>query len=450
MTTNESLLFEGSPFANAGLAEIVAYLLDRDGINYEVVANEPLIPTLGPPNVPCATQYGPIDPAWLQVARIRDRGLVRYGQRCKVDWFIEQIIRAHPDATVAIATSRASDRDQIAETLCKRGLEALRAFATVPPGKTGRIVVSTWYGLGHLELESWQRTFLLVPNALDAFSTRAQDVLLQSGARFRLFGFLPVEQALSPRERDLLACVYGLHDLVIPAHRYLPRPVGVFCQRFRHAPQDRSSHWNFDNKRALVWKNAARNRLVRRIARPLSERGMNQPNELRAQQAIGQQRWRVRPVTVLTENVDHAVELGALLPDFPILCEPMSLTGLSRRQEQILARARRLKTNAGLAHAISTLGGLSSIRLALTDILVWAGGGIAAPALPAGGLLDTFENRRPLFVIDIGDSGTAWLRRMTDRRRADYERRLWLAPGESASTHAIERFLAQRPLGDAQ
>ena len=70
-------------------------------------------------------------------------------------------------------TSRARNRDSIAKSLCKRQLELVTVSTSVPPGSNPRIVVTTWYGLGHLELESWQRTFLLVPDALDATSRRA-------------------------------------------------------------------------------------------------------------------------------------------------------------------------------------------------------------------------------------------------------------------------------------
>jgi hypothetical protein len=443
--STESLLFDDCPFANAGLLEVVIQLLDRSRIDYEVVADGPTIPPLPPPNAGAMTPYGSLDAALLEIAECRHRRLIRFGEGCSKTLFIEQIARAFPEATLAIATSRTFDRDQFAKSLRKRQLEPVKVSTSVAPGNNPRIVVTTWYGLGHLELESWQRTFLLVPNALDAISRRAQDVLLQPGARFRLLGFLPWETILSPRERDLLTCIFGPRELVIPRHGHIPRPVGVIWRPFRHFPSDVPTTSILDCKRTRFWTNAARNRLICRVARAFSRPQLDENRGTRPNDLCATQR-HVRPVTVLTESAEHAIELGALLPEFSICLAPRSDgEGLSRGQRQILDRAARLASNPSHPHTIATLGGLSEARLWFTEILLWAGAGPTAPELAAGGVLTTLTTVRPLLLVDISDSGTDWLRHWTDRRRADYERNSWFAPGEDSAMCAIERFLASRP-----
>jgi hypothetical protein len=113
--------------------------------------------------------------------------------------------------------------------------------------------------------------------------------------------------------------------------------------------------------------------------------------------------------------------------------------------DQGWGRAARFASDPSRPHAVATLGGLSEARLWFTEILLWAGAGPTAPELAAGGVLTTLTAVRPILLVDISDSGIAWLRRMTDRRRADYERNSWLAPGEHPALRAIERFLASRP-----
>ncbi len=378
-STVESLLFRDRPFTNAGLLEVISSLLRCAGIDFETVCDEPLIPPLDLPRTVDAGLRAPIDRAFIRIVSLRHRGLIRYGGGCKPARFIEQFARMCPDATLVIATSRAAGRDRIAAQLRKRGIELSKAYTSRPPARNSRIVVSTWYGLAHSEVETWRRTSLIVPNALDALHARAQDALLQAGARFRLFGFLPMGQTLAPRERDLLACVFGLEELVVPEHGRLPRPVSVIWHRFRHRPVEVVAASTFDRKRVQFWSNPARNRLIRRIARFFCR-------ETRDVQEPEPSRLEARPVTVLTENLEHAIELGEVLPDLPIAVGPESdVTGLSTRQRRILDRATR--RDSPNRHVIATTGGLSVARLAGTEILIWAGAGIAPPVLPVGGIL---------------------------------------------------------------
>ncbi len=440
---SESLLFSARPFTNGGLLEVICGLLQEAGTDFEIVDEEPVIPPLDLPSTGYAHLRAPSDAALLRLVCLRHRALVRYGHGCKSARFIEQVARAYPDATLIIATSRAAERDRIAAQLRKRGIELAKAYTARPPARNNRIVVSTWYGLAHSEIETWQRTFLFVPNALDSLHTRAQDALLQSGARFRLFGFLPMGRMLAPRERDLLACVFGLDDLVIPEHGRLARPVGVIWRPFRHPPLANASKSALDRKQVHFWNNPARNRLIRRAAQLFfapQPRDVQQPEIPR----IDSENSAARPVTLLTESVEHAVELAALLPQLPIIVEQnCELSGLSPRQRRIFEEGARLDNR--IRHAIATINGLTAERLGVTEILIWAGAGKCPPMLPPGGLLDTLEHRRPLLVVDINDTGTNRIRRTTVARQNAYEDRLWFNPRESDTVRRIERFLAQRP-----
>ena len=268
------------PLATGGLLDVVEHLLNREGITYERV-HDVRFPKLDPPKLENIPQHRPPDPALLQVLRHRCRGLVRYG-RCDLSWFFAQAVQSYPDATFAVVTSCAGDRDAIAAGLVDQQLDVTVVEAAHRPDRVGRVVVSTWYGLGHSEIESWRRTFLLVPHAVDAISSRAQDVLLQPDSAFRLFGFLSTDQRLSARERDLLACVFGLDELVIPKHGCVARPVGVAWRRFRHRTVRDTNRSLAERKATHLWGNHQRNRLIAGIARTLaSERPSQGPAEHR-------------------------------------------------------------------------------------------------------------------------------------------------------------------------
>ncbi len=112
--------------------------------------------------------------------------------------------------------------------------------------------------------------------------------------------------------------------------------------------------------------------------------------------------------------------------------------------DQGWGRDKHFASDPSRPHAVATLGCLSEARLWFTEILLWAGAGPTAPELAAGGVLTTLTAVRPILLVDISDSGIAWLRRMTDRRRqVTGETRA--APGEHPALRAIERFLASRP-----
>ena len=124
--------------------------------------------------------------------------------------------------------------------------------------------------------------------------------------------------------------------------------------------------------------------------------------------------------------------------------------GLRGRQAQFVDDAIHRPTTAHFPHAIATVSGLAGDRMASTDVLIWAGGGSAPPPLPDAALETTWDEMHPLLIIDFDDRPASWLRRATDSRRVAYLDRGWFAPDVDPRTALVERFLAQRPKGDAR
>jgi hypothetical protein len=448
-TTLESLIAPAIPFANAGLLDVVEFVLGREGIEFERIF-ESSFPPLDAPRLENIALHGAADLALLQVLNRRARGVVRYGPHCSLAWFIQQAALAYPDATFTVVTSRAGDRDSIAAQLAKRHLDVTTVQTANPPIHVGRVAVSTWYALGHPQTESWRRTFMLVPNAIDAISARAQDVLLQPDATFRLFGFLPADRRLSPRERDLLACVFGLGELVIPTHGHVGRHVCVDWRRFRNSAVQNADLSHSERKAALIWRNRDRNRLITGIARAAATERTPE-NLLQSIAGATSQEARTRPlaITVLVEGIDHAARLASMLPEWPVRTAPtLDCSGLSDRQTQVLNQGIRRPMTVEFPHTIATVAGLAADRLASTDVLLWTGGGPAPPPLPETGLQTTAEALHPLLIIDIDDRPARWLRRATEARTAAYAERGWFATGTDSYEARIEQFIAMRPQGD--
>jgi hypothetical protein len=440
----ESLVSPEVRFANAGLIDLVAYILRRDGIDYQLVSTELGIPHLEPPSIELLPSIGPCDPEYLQLLHTRSRALIRYGADCRVASFIHELALSFPHTTLAVAVSRSSDRDALSAELRKWNLDVTIAHASTAPALPGRIVIGTTCCFAHPIIECWKRTFLIVPNALDVISDRAQDVLLQADARFRLVGLLPIVKRLSPRERDRLAGTFGLDELVIPAHGYLGRRVCVHWRLFRNVRPPSSPERFSDRKKREIWLYRDRNRVIAGIA--LSAAGQIRSGSATPANAVDRgDPTRNLAVTVLTEGLEHALELAAMIPQWPVLTgSDIEHHGLGNRQQPILQKIKNRATADHQPNAISTFAGLTANRLLTTDILIWAGAGFGAPPLPDAGLRTTAFASHPLLIIDIADGPARWLRRMTEARRNAYADLAWFPPDVDRQDALIERFLDSR------
>lgn len=439
--TMQSLLDPSIQRVNAGLIDILGHILSQEGLAIEVAVWEPSIRKVGPPQLEKLPHNDRVDSAWIELLHHRTHGLVQYGRACDIGWFLEQALLAYPDATMAVATSRTRDRDRVAESLRRQGAHVAVAGGSLTPAECGRVVVGTLTALAEPAIECWRRHFLFFPEALDAISVRGQDLILQADTRFRVFGFLATDTRLAQRERDLLACVFGLDATVVPRHGHTGRPVRVAWRRFRHGGRSDSDRSLAAQKRQAIWRNRERNRLIVQLALGFLGQRRQRDDASDAEATTINHPLRV---TILVDNVDHAVELGRLLPAWPIRAAlTVDSSGMRRDLARLLDEALHRPASDSL-YVIATVDGLAGDRLASTDVLIWAGAGLAPPPFPPGSLETTTDAMHPLLVVDIDDRPHKWLRRSTEARRAAYIDRGWFAPGVDRKTALVERFLARR------
>jgi hypothetical protein len=101
--------------------------------------------------------------------------------------------------------------------------------------RANRIVVATYQGLGHTapyrlrRFRSFDVSWLdlvIVADAITATGKRAS-ACLSHAIRARLVGFLVEGVKTSPLERNMLAALFGFHEISAPQHGQRERPVPI-------------------------------------------------------------------------------------------------------------------------------------------------------------------------------------------------------------------------------
>lgn len=436
---SESLLIPAIGRANAGLELAVRAWAARRGIGVRV---QPLgfRPRPLPQPIPCAsngTTFGDLHvPRFVQQ---HERGIIRYWPGVSLCSLIAQIILTFPNATFAIMRATRDRARQLAQQLRRLGIRVTLATATKCPDKPGRVVVSTFNGMAHPQIELEKRHVVFLPNAVEAVAERAQLPLLTADSRFRPFAFMPLDGRLSPREEDWLMAVFGFEELDVPRHWYGHVQVEVVLHAV-HGPRI-TGRTAITIKRRGIWLHHARNRRTAQLAAALASGGEQLARQF--PEIADLPDHQPRRVAVAVENVEQAIALSDFLPDWPLLlARDVITTGLTPQQLAALQRSwsggsvggRFIATITALAEAMPTL-----------DAVVWAGGGPHAPALPPGALLSPATESRRLLLVDCQDHHHPLLCRWSRRRQREYVLSGWFPAGVDPVRGRAELFLAKRP-----
>jgi hypothetical protein len=430
---------------NAGLELAARRLLSLKGYRVERSHGPGYPRRLPAPDLTQFPQWPLADDAWIRWIAARDHGIVRYDQsRVDIAWLVAQAILAYSDATFAIVAESKEKRMRLAARL-REWIPDVTAVGEYCPERVGRVVLSSFIGLGHSAVEAEKRDIVVVVDAQEGIGQRGQLALGMTDARFRLFGLLPLGWRPSPTQCDLLAAIFGLDELTIPQHGYERRPVGVAWLPIHGGPPHSSQLGIVGLKRQGLWRHAVRNRRIAKIAEAIHRAdpaALPRTTPDLAQALCGKEHIGV---VVLVETVEHALSLSPRLRDWPIAAGEVVASGLERKQLQI----DRDSEARGL-HAIATAAGLAdlnpgAIDPGAIDVVIWAGGGRSLPPLrPA--ILRRCETDEPgLLVIDCDDRHHPALRRWTRARKAAYEEAGWFAPDCHPLLGRIDRFLNMRP-----
>lgn len=440
----ESLLDRNPPGPNAGLEPVVWRLLHRAGyrIKRNMIGPVNRLPQPDLTNIPS----GYCDRQWLDFVHRHFEGVGWY-QPGQVDiaHLVAEVCLAYPSATIAIVGASKAKLKPLARWLRKK-LKAKVSFADAAkcPAHVGRIVVSTFMGLADPNIEFEKRDIVIVPNARDAISERGQATLSIVDGRFRLFGLLPINYQLAPRERDLIAAIFGLEEVTIYKHGYTQRSVTVTWSQIIGGQQLGCSLDGVALKHAGLWAHELRNRRIAKLAKMVAAGEIEQLRESFSAVAQGVEALESRKTLILVESVDHALALAARFPQWPLVTGPeVTLDGLDCRQRRLLAERRGI-WSTGNVLLIATTTGLSSVDVAAVDVIIWAGGGAHPPPLPPDHVMCRSSEENTLLVIDFDDHHHPVLQQWAQSRREAYDKAGWFAVGVDPLLARVDRFLAQR------
>ena len=424
----------------AGLEAVVRRLFGREGYAVRETGERPA--ALPAPDLDGAARIGPVDRVVLDLVHQRDRGVIAFdGERVDPSHLVAQIVLAYPELTFAIVASRRREVSRLAARLRRHVPDVSWATGSSPLGKIGRVLVSTPLELGATPIEIGNRQFVIHMDVVEAVGVNAQ-FALRHASRARLFALRDRSRDLAPYERFQVAALFGFDEVVIPGHGEHLRPVEVDFRRIVGGPVLDEALNVVALKRAAIWRHGLRNRWIARLARDLAAGDGRALRALKAPTAERLQGAGEMSVVVLVENLEHALDLVARLPGWPIVAAAdIAAAGLRAEQAELLARSRWEGPGAP-ARAIATALGLESIGVAPWDVVVRADGGTGAP--PILELLITGnQNRGPLLLLDFDDRHHPELLRRSRGRRDDYRLRGWSVDGRQAPT-PVERFLAAR------
>jgi hypothetical protein len=381
------------------------------------------------------------DLAMLETVRQHERSVIRYARSAGVDpaLLIAQIAIAWPDHRIVVVAQRVDDVRMLRERLhgLIRGVVGLTGDDHPP--YIGRVVVATLDYACNSDVHPWERDMLIVHDAKE-FAGQRYWPLPHIYKKARLYGLLDVDAELAPSEADVLRCLFGFTEIVVPAHGCRLRPVIRLEHPSRgniRLPLDTGLA---DLKRSGIWQNPVRNRKLARLAREIGKSGGSLAGPLGEPFA-----GRHPRVAVVVENLEHAAALRSFLPDWPLA----AASNIWRRGLAFPGHLGQMTLKQGwppLSRAIVTFEGLRESDISTIDVVVRADGGPGALPIELDRLTipaDSPEN--PLVLVDLADRAHPLLRKWVRSRRDAYHKRGWYRIGVDPVQERVQAFLNDRP-----
>ncbi len=437
----------------AGLMPVVSRTLNRAG--YRVVMQGTPQPFTKPEQTNLEG-IGTCDLDFLDLIRFDDRGLIRYVPAgVEPARLIVQAALAWPSLTVVAVVARIDEARRLRRNLLRHvpNVVAISSHDSVADERVGRVVVTTFNGLGHPGVEFEKRDIVIVSNAVEASRSGPLSVLGHA-RRARMYGLIPLDQQMAPEDSDAIRLLFGFTESTIPKHGMtVPEVIVVKCAVRGGRPlPSKISATNL--KRQAIWQNPLRNRRIARIARHLRD---NTGELFQREPAMAQalNRRTDLAVLVLVENLEHGEALARQLPGWPLVAagKPWIIATAMGAE---LAPFPGVMVGTEIKNAIATFDGARADLLGKWDVIIRADGGVGMPECPRPGQSNIvyginnlaqscpFQDRQ-LVLIDFDDRHHPVLRRWSRQRWAAYRREGWFAPGVSPEQGRVEQFLATRP-----
>ena len=225
----------------AGLEPLLVDWLTRQGYHPELTGKRP--EDLCVPDDECLEEaFDEIDRGMLEFVRHEDRGLIRFdAKHVRPSRLIAQIAKAWPKQRILVVVTRRQDAQQLRREI-QNQLGVVALFAGSSPRRSTRVTVATptYVHVGAIQVE--KRTMVISCNPGELFSSSQLSPLegLKEARRIRLFGLLPTATRLPPYLRSWVSALFGLREVVVPKHGFIPREINVAFVNIEGCPRSTS------------------------------------------------------------------------------------------------------------------------------------------------------------------------------------------------------------------
>jgi hypothetical protein len=393
------------------------------------------------------------DHSWLAAVKRHDRALVLIDKdQVKPALLAAQVALAWPEKTVTVAVARIEDARQLGRELSAYVPDTLVITSRNSSCRPARVRVATYAYLDSTAGDAAWFDVVICANALEALGESPRKFLCRA-MRARLYGFIDRDGQPAPLERDLLACLFGFQQVVIPKHGSTERPVQLARCKVAGGPALSKQLDLLELKRQAIWHHPVRNRRVARIAKLLQNgrwaefQQLLRHNRPTYAQPVAPVGMGNPTVLIFVENVEHAMVLARLLPDSVLRCgSDVCHTGGPLGQTGML-QPGPFTTNAA---TITTAMGLKEFDVGQIDVIIRADGGEGLLPLSRNSLIQpASEPAHPLLLVDFNDRHHPLFRRRSRQREKAYWKRGWCPAGLDPVMAKVAEFLARRPKGVA-
>lgn len=418
-------LENGTLIAPAGMTTRVSDTLRKSGI--EVIFTDRRPRLLPEPDYTRVEKLREGQDEMLLAALTHDHGVIEGPTGSGKSFLIKQMCRVWPEAQIIIC----SPFKRVVQRFYKDLLETFGPNEVGLIGAGGRqqlrITVATAQSLGHCELDKCR---LFIFDEVHKAAAPKTAALVSEVRLARMFGFSASPKGRSDGADKETEAMFGpvIHRAAYKQVQAAGNisPIDVYLVPCGHFAKIRYSSTNMMNRHGL-WRNEERNRAVVAAVRW-------------AQETLGAE----AQILVSAMTVDHAVHMGAMLPDFALcygtmdtddrdkyarwgLLDPSKhpLTSKDRERLEEAFESGALKR----AIATTTSGGVWSTGVDFPNLRVMIradgqGSSILNTQIP-GRLSRVCEGKEMGILVDFDDAFDDTLRKRGERRLASYRGKGW-------------------------
>lgn len=300
---------------------------------------------------------------------------------------------------------------------------------------------------GAADLDSEKADIVLMLDAFQALNESMQLFLIQTDARFHLFGFWQTDRKPTPYELAKLRSVFGFEQIDLKSNGRVRRTahyawirqgrgVSIGVTEPTSSIEKPTLREPVDSMTAYVY-NHARNDQICRLAKKLrSDSQLNASTYGEISRWIADRGCPPVAVTILVDRLDHAYQLARRLDGWEIVADPKS-------RLHNLPESFRRRINQGVSNWFPGRIVVSDIAQKTngyhSNVVIWAGGGLSID-IPEFWFYTQHDPSNSLLIVDFTDDFTPTTRLLSKRRQQSLIEREVFPVGTSPVFGRIQRF----------